>query len=129
MVARCTKPSNCNWKRYGARGITVCERWMKYENFLADMGERPSVKHSIERIDNSGHYEPGNCRWATAKEQANNRRDTVRLTYKGETKCLTTWAAELGYSQGCLKYRLKNGWTVEKTLSTPVRKWPSEVTA
>jgi hypothetical protein len=74
MRARCRHPGNPNFKNYGARGITVCERWEIFENFFADMGSRPSPKHSLDRIDNDGNYEPSNCRWATPKEQMNNVR-------------------------------------------------------
>lgn len=76
MLDRCSNPNNNSFKYYGGRGITVCDRWTDFENFLADMGNRPSRGHSIDRIDVNGNYEPSNCRWATASEQRRNRRDT-----------------------------------------------------
>lgn len=73
IIDRCNNPKNKNWPRYGGRGITVCARWLHFENFLADMGARPDARLSIDRVDNDGHYAPGNCRWATAKEQRHNQ--------------------------------------------------------
>lgn len=92
MRYRCLNPDNPQYFRYGGRGITVCDRWKdSFENFVADMGERPSNQHSIDRIDNNKGYSPENCRWATRKEQCNNRRSNINLTYKGETKTLKQW--------------------------------------
>lgn len=89
MISRCENPRATSWKWYGARGIAVCARWHAFENFLADMGERPNGR-TLDRINNDGNYEPSNCRWATGKEQISNRRtkaavrqrDTSRLTKK-----------------------------------------------
>jgi hypothetical protein len=76
MHARCYQPNNRKFKNYGERGIIVCDRWHKYENFLEDMGRKPDAKYTLGRVDNDGNYEPGNCRWETAKQQARNRRST-----------------------------------------------------
>lgn len=97
MIARCHRPDTPAFATYGGRGIEVCCRWRdSFENFLADMGERPSPKHTIDRIDNDGNYEPGNCRWATRVEQANNKSDNVCITRDGVTKTVAEWCRELG---------------------------------
>ena len=90
MKSRCFYPSSCNWKNYGGRGITACERWLKFENFIADMGRRPSDAHSLDRIDYNGNYCPENCRWATDDIQRENRRTSLK-TYD----LLTARIAEL----------------------------------
>lgn len=83
MLERCTNPNATGYKYYGGRGIKVCERWRTFENFYADMGERPSPKHSIDRKDNDGNYEPGNVRWATSFQQARNRSNSVKVLVDG----------------------------------------------
>jgi hypothetical protein len=121
MMERCENPNSAGFVRYGARGIRVCERWRKFENFYADMGPRPSRKHSIERVDNEKGYEPSNCCWATAAVQANNRRSTHKLTFLGKTQNVKQWAEDLGVKPGALYARLDRGWPVERALSVPVR--------
>ena len=105
----------------GARGISVCERWHRFENFLADMGE-PKPGQSLERIDNHGNYEPGNCKWATRSEQGRNKRNNRLVTYQGETLCVAEWAERRGLKYLTLYMRLfASGWDVERALNTPVR--------
>lgn len=122
MRARCNNPQNPNYPKYGGRGITVCERWAKnFAHFLEDMGACQSSGHSIDRVDNSGNYEPGNCRWATAKEQANNRRSSRYLTLGGQTATLAQWADKMEMSIGTLHARLRAGWSVEKAINEPIK--------
>jgi len=107
MHARCTDPSATGWSMYGARGIKVCDRWSSFDNFLADMGRKPSPELTLDRIDSNGDYEPGNCRWATLEQQSTNRRDNLHLTYQGRTQTLSQWAREIGITRSGLHYRLK----------------------
>lgn len=119
MKARCYNPRCIRYPRYGGRGIVVCERWLhSFENFLADMGERPKGM-TIDRIDNNGNYEPNNCRWATYKQQANNSSNARPLTFNGETLCLSDWAKAKGFKAATIRGRLRKGWTVEQALETP----------
>lgn len=106
MEARCCQPATASWHLYGGKGITVCERWLVFENFLADMGERPAGT-SLDRIDNTKGYEPGNCRWATSSEQARNKRTTRWLTLGGRTQCAADWAREFGITKAALYGRLR----------------------
>lgn len=124
ILQRTTNPKLARFPRYGGRGITVCDRWKtNFQNFLDDMGPKPSPSHSIERRDNDGNYAPENCYWATPKEQASNRRSTVWLEYKGETKCMKSWSETLGIEYGILCHRISGAkWSVEKAFETPVKK-------
>lgn len=121
MRDRCFNPRSHAYKRYGERGIKVCDRWNKFENFIADMGKRPSSKHSIDRIDNDSGYAPENCRWATSIEQTRNQSNTVMLTFNGQTKCIMEWANILGASHAVLWNRINIlKWPVDVALSTEV---------
>ncbi len=119
MVQRCTNSKHPAFERYGGRGITACERWLKFENFLADMGERPSGTSLDRWPNNDGNYEKSNCRWATSTEQGRNKRNNVMLTYLGDTLSMPDMCEKYGLSRDIVKGRLTRGWTVEKSLSTP----------
>jgi hypothetical protein len=106
VVERCTNPSIRSWANYGGRGINICERWRDFRNFYEDMGPKPAPRLTIERIDNEGNYEPGNCRWATYDEQARNKRNTRYVTIGGERKLLVEVAKGLGLKYGVAAYRL-----------------------
>jgi hypothetical protein len=120
MRKRCYNISNASYMRYGGRGISICERWQRFENFLVDMGLRPSTKHSLDRIDNNGNYEPGNCRWATNKQQQVNRNSVRLLTFKGEALPLSDWSVKLRIPRATIRQRLDNGWTVERALTQDI---------
>lgn len=122
MLKRCTNLRYVRYPDYGGRGITVCDCWLKFENFYKDMGPRPSPDHSLERKDNDGGYCKENCIWATRKEQQNNLRSNVRLSYNGETRTLVQWAAIFSITPDTLRHRLDRlNWSIEKALTTPVR--------
>ena len=121
MISRCYREHNSRYHCYGARGITVCDRWRNsFENFYADMGPRPSGLHSIDRIDNDGNYEPGNCKWSTDIEQQNNRSDNRLVEFQGRKQTVSAWAREVGIDKDVLRRRLNAGWDAEKTLTDSV---------
>ena len=118
MNRRCSNPKDAGWSWYGGRGIIVCERWKKFENFYADMGD-PSSGETLDRIDNDGNYEPGNCRWATLYEQSRNKRSNVMVTIGDRTQCLEDWSRESGIARDTLSARLKRGCPPDRLLDPP----------
>ena len=119
MMTRCRNPRSKDYARYGGAGITICDSWINFANFFADMGVRPDGM-SIDRIDNAVGYQPGNCRWVNAEEQANNRTNNVNLTLDGVTKSVCEWSRHLDINVHTIYRRLARGWSAEKTLTTPV---------
>jgi hypothetical protein len=120
MKMRCLNPTVPCFKHYGGRGIQVCERWRRsFAEFFADVGPRPSPKHTLERLDNNGHYEPGNVRWATYAEQMRNKRGNVYLEHAGRRMAAMDWAKELGVSHQVIQGRIKSGWDVARICTTP----------
>lgn len=117
MKARCYSETNREYGRYGARGITICERWMTFAFFAEDMVERPAGM-SIERKDNDGPYSPENCVWATPKQQSANTRQTKLITFNGESLPLREWARRIGIDKNSLKDRLKR-WPLHEALTEP----------
>ena len=107
-------------KYYADKGIKICTRWFVFKHFLTDMGERPAGM-TIERIDNAGDYGPGNCRWATRKEQCQNRGTSRLITHEGETLCLCEWARRVGIGWSTIRRRLEMGWPTHRALTQPVR--------
>lgn len=127
MKQRCLNPKVPQYHNYGGRGITVCDRWLSsFENFLIDMGEKPAGK-SIDRINNDGNYEPGNCRWATSKEQRDNQRTTHLIEIQGVTKPLRDWARDYGIHETTIHGRLRRGWDIESAVKTPVSEKSLEI--
>jgi hypothetical protein len=116
MRARCLRPTAANYDGYGGRGIAICDRWNDYAVFLSDMGRKPTPAHSLDRIDVNGNYEPANCRWATPRQQANNRRVSVFVTAHGLTMTVAEWARETGLQDATIRQRLVRGWPPEDAL-------------
>ena len=124
---RCHNKNYWKYDRYGGRGIRVCDRWqgpMGYANFLADMGRKPSPKHTLDRIDVNGNYCPENCRWATQKEQCRNKENSKYLTAFGKIQCLSAWAEEYNITASLIHKRLRRGWDVERAIALPSQYTP-----
>ena len=123
MRARCLNPKAINYERYGGRGITICERWKSFESFYADMGPKPSPRHTLERKDNMRGYEPGNCIWDTPENQVNNRRSNINITMNGKTQTLARWCRELGLNYKNILPRIRElGWDPVRAITQPERK-------
>ncbi len=121
MLDRCYNDKHPHFRYYGGRGIVVCDRWKEsFTAFLEDMGDRPNGL-TLDRIDTDKGYEPGNCRWATYQEQNRNKTNGTRLTFNGETLSVTNWAERLGVDRATLFSRIQLGWSVEDTLTKPIR--------
>ncbi len=128
LLRRCLKEGSSSYANYGGRGITVCERWRVFANFYEDMGDKPSPRHSIDRINNDGNYEPENCRWATPDIQCNNTRHNTIVEFSGKRQSISMWSKETGIPSNTIAMRIREyGWPPKKALTTPVKKtarWP-----
>lgn len=118
MHVRCENPKSKKFKNYGLRGVVVCPEWKEFSKFLADMGECPEGL-TLDRVDVNGPYSKENCVWETPKNQARNRTNTIRVTYKGQSKPLTEWCELLGLKRGTIYSRLASGWSAASAFETP----------
>lgn len=116
MKARCSNPKTKLWKDYGGRGVRVCDEWNEFSKFYADMGPRPSPKHSLDRKDNGLLYSKDTCRWATDVEQHNNTRRNRLVTWRGETKTVAQWARDLGLKYRTLMARIQRNWVIDEAM-------------
>lgn len=127
MKARCQNPKNHKYPIYGGRGISVCEKWQTFAGFFEDMGECPP-KHSIDRINNDGNYEPGNCRWAGVEQQMSNQSTNNNLFFDGRTMTIAQWSRETGIASTTILQRIsRSGWSVERALTEKVQFGPRSV--
>jgi len=121
IKSRCYNKNNKSYQSYGARGITVCDRWLGkdgFKNFMDDMGVKPTPNHTLDRIDNNKGYTPDNCRWATYTDQLNNRRNSRLIEYMGKTQTLAEWSLETGIGWHTLRQRIDRlGWSIERALT------------
>lgn len=118
MLKRCYLKTHKQYPNYGARGIKVCDEWLKsFVSFYRDMGDKPSKLHSLDRIDNNGDYEPKNCRWATPREQSNNTRNSIKVFYRGKSMTLGQWSDYLNIPRPTVYWRYKQGWDIERVLA------------
>lgn len=125
IIKRCTNPAMKHFASYGGRGIAMCDEWRHdFASFYEHVSKLPYCRekgYSLDRIDNDGNYEPGNLQWSTQKEQCRNRRTNHVILFGGKTQSLAAWSEESKMPYGTLAQRLRNGWSIERTLSTPVR--------
>lgn len=120
MVRRCNNPMNNRYSRYGGRGINVCDRWLEFDNFLSDMGEKPQGLQ-LDRINNNDGYYKENCRWTTPKQNSRNRCNNSRINFNNKTQCMAAWGEELDINKSTIQSRLRRGWSIEKALTTPTK--------
>lgn len=128
MIQRCTDIKNSRYKSYMGRGITVCDKWLTFEGFYEDMGDRPKGM-SLDRVDNNGNYCNENCKWSTPKEQSNNTRKNHPLTFNGKTQNITQWSEELNISWTVLQSRINRKWSTERALTEKVISKPRKGSA
>ena len=122
MLQRCGNPSYIEYEHYGGRGITACERWLKFENFLEDIGEKPSNKYQIDRIDNNKGYYKENCRWVLSENNNKNKRNNIMIPLNKELLCLKDYCRKLNLNYQTISTRIYKGQSIEKALTTPIRK-------
>ncbi len=118
---RCDNPNCAEYKNYGGRGISICEQWNNFLYFIKDMGNPPTNKHQINRIDNNGNYCKDNCRWSTPKEQSRNTRQNQFISFNGTTKCIMDWAISLNINPKTLYTRFHRGWSIKRALTTTIK--------